>query len=564
MATPTLSKHLLPGVLGEILIDVRAGGRTSDRPAVLVLHGFKGFKDWGMFPPFSQRLAQAGFIVVTPNLSGSGVDDNGEFSHLERFGHNTFTAELEDVRRVIDALKAGQLGVPAPSALALVGHSRGGGVAILQTARDPRIRALVTWAAISTVARWPEAQRTAWRAAGQTEIQNTRTGQILPLYPDVLDDIEQNASTLDIVTAASGIRVPWLLVHGRKDESVPFSEAERLKAAAIQRDTQLLPIPGGGHTFGAVHPWRSSTPDLDTVFDATWRGSQLTSGRPLANADLEGRVCVVTGASRGIGRATALGLAELGGSLVLVCRRREDGDAVAREIAESGGLAANVVTADLSSQASIRDAASVMQSRYSAIHVLINNAGTISKERQVTVDGLEMQFAVNHLAYFLLTNLLLPQLRAGAPARIINVSSGAHSHASLDFSDLQSAGRYEPNQVYGRTKLANILFTYELARRLDPNEVTVNTLTPGVVATGMLADYVGVPRSRAGRDSTFGATPEEGAETSIYLASSPEVARETGKYFERKKPAASSRQSHDEAAARRLWELSERLTGLST
>lgn len=269
MATPTLSKHSLSGSLGEILIDVRAGGRASTRPAVLVLHGFKGFKDWGMFPPLSQRLAQAGFIAVSPNLSGSGVDDAGDFSLPERFGHNTFSAELEDVRLVVDALMAGQLGVPTPSTLGLVGHSRGGGIAILQAARDPRVRALVTWAAISSVERWPAPQRSSWRAAGRTDIQNARTGQVLPLYTDVLDDIEQNASALDIEVAARRIGVPWLVIHGTEDESVRFAEAEGLKAASLRPDTRLLPIEGGRHTFGAVHPWGSTTPELDTVFDAT-------------------------------------------------------------------------------------------------------------------------------------------------------------------------------------------------------------------------------------------------------------------------------------------------------
>jgi uncharacterized protein len=277
MATPTLTKHSLPGSLGEILIDVRAGGRASTRPAVLVLHGFKGFKDWGMFPPLSQRLAQAGFIVVSPNLSGSGVDDQGDFSLPERFGHNTFSAELEDVRRVIDALMAGQLGIPTPATLGLVGHSRGGGIALLQAARDPRVRALVTWAAISSVERWPSAQRSSWRAAGKTDIQNARTGQVLPLYTDVLDDIEQNASALDIEAAGRRIRIPWLLIHGTEDESVRFAEAEGLKAASARPDTRLLPIQGGGHTFGAVHPWRATTPELDTVFDATlaWLTTRL-------------------------------------------------------------------------------------------------------------------------------------------------------------------------------------------------------------------------------------------------------------------------------------------------
>jgi dienelactone hydrolase len=277
MATPTLTKHSLPGSLGAILIDVRAGGRTSTRPAVLVLHGFKGFKDWGMFPPLSQRLAQAGFIAVSPNLSGSGVDDKGDFSLPERFGHNTFSAELEDVRRVIDALVAGQLGVPTPSTLGLVGHSRGGGIAILQAARDPRVRTLVTWAAISSVERWPAPECDSWRAAGQKAVANTRTGQVLPLYTDVLDDIEQNASALDIEAAGRRIRIPWLVIHGTEDESVRFAEAERLKAASARPDTRLLPVEGGGHTFGAVHPWRSTTPELATVFDATlaWLATRL-------------------------------------------------------------------------------------------------------------------------------------------------------------------------------------------------------------------------------------------------------------------------------------------------
>jgi NAD(P)-dependent dehydrogenase (short-subunit alcohol dehydrogenase family) len=283
----------------------------------------------------------------------------------------------------------------------------------------------------------------------------------------------------------------------------------------------------------------------------------------VARADLTGRLCVVTGANRGIGRATAEGLARLGAGLVLICRRFEDGQTVAREIGRRGGPVPEVVEADLSSQAAIRGAAAEIQSRHPQVNVLINNAGIIPQHREVTVDGLELQFAVNHLAYFLLTNLLLPQLRAGAPARVVNVSSGAHEHARLDFDDLQSERRYEPQEVYSRTKLANILFTYELARRIEPREVTANCLTPGVVATRMLRDYLGQPAG-GGSDSTFGASPEQGAETSIYLAASLEVAGVTGKYFYRKKPVRSSRESYDEAAARRLWDVSERLTGLST
>ncbi len=278
MATPTLSKHSLPGSLGPILVDVRAAGRTAARPAVVVVHGFKGFKDWGMFPPLAERLALAGFTAVSANLSGSGVDDAGEFTLPDRFGHNTFSAELQDVGTVANALMSGLLGVSGPSTLGLIGHSRGGGVAILQAAKDSRVRALVTWAAIATVERWPRDQRTVWRAAGRSEVRNARTGQTLPLYTDVLDDIEQNGASLDIEAAAARITIPWLLVHGTSDESVGFSEAELLKGASSRKTTRLMPIEGGGHTFGATHPWSSGTPQIDTVFDATleWLSSHLT------------------------------------------------------------------------------------------------------------------------------------------------------------------------------------------------------------------------------------------------------------------------------------------------
>jgi pimeloyl-ACP methyl ester carboxylesterase len=214
-------------------------------------------------------LAQAGFSVISPNLSGSGVDDAGDFSLPERFGHNTFSLELEDVRRVVDTLMAGRLGVATPSSLGLVGHSRGGGIAILHAASDERVRALVTWAAISNVERWPTPQRSSWRKTGRTEIQNARTGQVLPLYTDVLDDIERNAASLDIEAAAGRVGVPWLIIHGMEDESVRLEEGDRLKAASGSPDTRFLPVARAGHTFGAVHPWRSITPELDTVFDAT-------------------------------------------------------------------------------------------------------------------------------------------------------------------------------------------------------------------------------------------------------------------------------------------------------
>lgn len=267
MATPSLSRHRLPGALGEILIDVRAGGRGTPRPAVIVVHGFKGFKDWGLWPSLAERIARAGLSAVTLNLSGSGVDDSGEFVHSERFGHNTFSAELQDLRRVADALSGGELGVTPPSTVGLLGHSRGGGIAVLHTAGDDRIRALVTWAAISTVERWPAPQRAAWRAAGVNEVKNVRTGQVLPLYPDVLDDIERNAPTLDIAAAAGRIAVPWLIVHGAEDEAVAVAEGERLAAAAPR--ARFVPVEGAGHTFGAVHPWQGATPALEQVEDMT-------------------------------------------------------------------------------------------------------------------------------------------------------------------------------------------------------------------------------------------------------------------------------------------------------
>jgi alpha-beta hydrolase superfamily lysophospholipase len=276
MATPTLTKHSLAGTLGPILVDVRSGGRDVPRPAVGIVHGFKGFKDWGMVPRFADRLALAGLTAVSFNLSGSGVDDAGDFSLPDRFGHNTFSAELDDVSHVIQALLQGQLGTAPPSSFGLVGHSRGGGIAILQTARDRRIRALVTWAAISSVQRWSEHQRSAWRAAGRSEIENARTGQVLPLYTDVLDDIEQNADVLDIEAAAGRVSVPWLIIHGTQDESVRFAEARSLQSAG-NRATRLLPIENGGHTFGATHPWKSATPELESVFDATlsWLAAHL-------------------------------------------------------------------------------------------------------------------------------------------------------------------------------------------------------------------------------------------------------------------------------------------------
>jgi NAD(P)-dependent dehydrogenase (short-subunit alcohol dehydrogenase family) len=272
---------------------------------------------------------------------------------------------------------------------------------------------------------------------------------------------------------------------------------------------------------------------------------------------------VITGATRGIGRATVDGLAALDARLVLLCRRREVGEQVAAELARAHRAPpADVIPVDLSSQRSIREAAAVLQSRYPKINILINNAGVIPQHRETTVDGLEMQFAVNHLAYFLLTNLLLDRLSAGAPARVVNVSSGAHQGGTIDFADLQSERRYDPVRVYGRTKLANILFTYELARRIRASKVTANCLHPGVIATQLLADYMNVPLVGGAVARTIGADPAEGADTTVYLASSSEVETVTGRYFVSRHESRSSPASYDEALQRRLWDESARLTSL--
>lgn len=274
MATPILTTHTLPGALGPLLIDVRTSDRESPRPAVVIVHGFKGFKDWGMFPAVAERLARAGFTAVTMNLSGSGVDERGEFAFPELFGHNTFSAEQHDIQVVLTALARGDLGLAATSEFGLVGHSRGGAMAILAAAGDPRVRALVTWAAIADVDRWPE-RSAEWRRAGKLDIINARTGQVLPLYTDVLDDITRNREALDVATAAGRLRIPWLIVHGMADEAVNVQEARALAARAPE--ARLLLLDGAGHTFGAVHPFAGMTTDLAQALDETvkWMGRHL-------------------------------------------------------------------------------------------------------------------------------------------------------------------------------------------------------------------------------------------------------------------------------------------------
>lgn len=276
---------------------------------------------------------------------------------------------------------------------------------------------------------------------------------------------------------------------------------------------------------------------------------------------MAGKTCILTGANTGIGKATALGLAKMGATVVMVCRSLERGEAAMAEIKRgSGNDSVSLLLADLSSRAAIHRLAADFKAKYPNLHVLINNAGIIPKKRTVAEDGLETQFAVNHVAYFLLTNLLLDQLKASAPSRIINVSSQVHNGASIDFDDLQSERSYSPTRVYGWTKLANVLFTYELAHRLEGTRVTVNCLHPGTVATNMLADYM--PGGLRFMAKMIGVSSEEGAQTSLFLATSPEVEGVSGKYFVNQGAVHSSKASYDKTAARRLWQVSAELTGL--
>ncbi len=277
---------------------------------------------------------------------------------------------------------------------------------------------------------------------------------------------------------------------------------------------------------------------------------------------MRGKTCVVTGATGGIGKATAVALAEMGARIVLVARDSTRGDLAAAEIkAKSGNGEVEVVRADLSSLDSVRNLAAEIGQRYPKLHVLVNNAGGVNMRRRTTVDGLELTFATNHLSHFLLTNLLMPLLKLSAPARIITVSSHAHRRGHIDFDDLQAERHYRGVAAYGQSKLANILFTYELARRLVGTQVTANCLHPGVVATsfGRGPGWLGLTVRLL---APFLLSAEEGARTSVYLCSSPHVEGASGKYFVRCKERLSSRYSYDAEAAKRLWEVSLSLTGL--
>ena len=281
---------------------------------------------------------------------------------------------------------------------------------------------------------------------------------------------------------------------------------------------------------------------------------------------LSGKTILITGATNGIGREAARKLAQRGPTLVLVSRSEERCAETAERIrAESGNPQVEYLVADLSSQAQVRTLAAQFRARYKRLDVLINNAGGLFATRQLSVDGIEMTFALNHLSYFLLTNLLLDLLKDSAPSRIVNVASHAHFDAPLDFDDLEMARGYLVWKAYDRSKFANILFTYELARRLAGTGVTVNALHPGVVRTniGKNANWLIGAFWTVYTRVTGGLTAEEGSRTTVYLAASPEVEGVSGKYFdEKQRIVPSDPATYDEEAARRLWEISAQMVGL--
>jgi retinol dehydrogenase 14 len=278
---------------------------------------------------------------------------------------------------------------------------------------------------------------------------------------------------------------------------------------------------------------------------------------------MTGRTVLVTGGTGGIGRATALGLATMGAHLAITGRDRGRAEAAAGEIRAAGGRV-DVFVADLSSQSEVRRLADEVLQRLSRIDVLVNNVGGYWNTRHVTADGLERTFALNHLAPFLLTNLLLDRLQQSAPARVVTVSSNAHAQGRIDFDDLQGERSYSGARAYSQSKLANVLFTYELARRLPATSVTANALHPGVVRTSFGAeDPGGVQRRLVPFMRLFMKAPAQGAATSIHLACAPELERVTGRFFANRKPTRSARHSYDQAAAARLWQVSTELVGLT-
>ena len=281
------------------------------------------------------------------------------------------------------------------------------------------------------------------------------------------------------------------------------------------------------------------------------------------NSGMGGKVVLITGGTSGIGKAAATALAGMGATVVITGRNEERGKRALQEIREeSGNDGVELILADLTVQDEVRRLAEELRERHNQLDVLVNNAGLVLSERTETPDGIETQLAINHLAPFLLTNLLLDLLEKSAPSRIVTVSSDAHRWAKIDLDDLQSRKRYRGMQVYGKTKLANIMFTYELAERLEGTGVTANCMHPGGVNTNFGNNQGGPMNLLFRLFKPFMRSPEQGADTLIYLASSPEVEGMTGKYLADRKVKAASDAAYDETTRKRLWEASEELTGL--
>jgi retinol dehydrogenase 12 len=284
---------------------------------------------------------------------------------------------------------------------------------------------------------------------------------------------------------------------------------------------------------------------------------------PPPERPMNGKVCVITGASSGIGKAASLALARLGADVILVCRDKARGEAALAEVgAAAPASIRQLELADLSSLRDVRELAGRL-SRLDRLDVLINNAGLVLASRQVSVDGFEYTFALNHLAPFLLTGLLREKLAASAPARVVTVSSAAHRAARLDLADLQLTGHFNGWRAYANSKLANILFTRELASRLAGTGVTANCVHPGTVNTRFGRDGSSMLRFGLGIGRRFLLSAAQGADTVVYLASSPDVAGATGGYYVKRRLRAPSGAARDPETARRLWAISAELTGLA-
>jgi len=272
-------------------------------------------------------------------------------------------------------------------------------------------------------------------------------------------------------------------------------------------------------------------------------------------ADMVGKTCLVTGANSGIGFETAKGLAALGADLILVCRDAQRGEDARKDIiAATGNDRVDLLIADMSLMASVRELADQVNQNYPQLHVLINNAGVMLSKRQLTSEGYEMQYALHHLGPFLFTHLLLDKLKASSPARIININSKMHTMNKIDFDNLQAEKKFGPFKTYAASKLANMMFTYSLAERLEGTGVTANCLHPGVIGSNI--------GSTPGFIKMFMKSPQKGAETPLYLACEPELEVMNGKYFMDKKPLASSKDSYDKVVAKKLWALSLEQAGL--